>query len=170
MCLKSDSKLERGQRARDKLVLRRELPNMLGFVGGIFGDRDLAERVFVESKNVPDFLSRAATVLEQKSGTESYASVEVLGLISDLALRKMTCEERAEIPFETPSQIVLWFRDYLLRTLDKRSRLDGEQAQSSAGRSAFHRDSSCAKFNLRNTLPASFSAKKAPCGSLACGA
>lgn len=120
MCLKSDSKSERGQRARDKLVLRRELPNMLGYVGGILGDRDLAERVFVESKNVPDFLSRAATVLEQKSGTESYVSVEVLGLISDLALRKMTSAERDQIHLDTPSQIVLWFRGYLLRTLDKK--------------------------------------------------
>ena len=120
MCLKRDQKSERRRRARDKLVLRRELPNMLGFVGGLTGDKELAERVFVESKDVPDFLSKAASVLDQKSGTESFVSVEVLGLLSDLALRKMTRVEREQIQLETPTQIVLWFRDYLLRTLDKK--------------------------------------------------
>ena len=116
----SHSKSERSRRARDKMVLRKELPNILGFVGGILGDTEHAHGLLAGSKDIPDYLAKIADAAEPKSGTESVMSVEVLGLLSDVALVKMTRAEKTQNLLDTPSQIVLWFRDYLVRTLDKK--------------------------------------------------
>lgn len=66
--------LKRSRRARDKIVLRKELPNILGFVGGILGDTEHAHGLLAGSKDIPDYLAKIADAAEPKSGTESVMS------------------------------------------------------------------------------------------------
>ena len=120
MCLKSDSKTDRSTRAKDKIVLRKKLPDLLGYVGGVLGEPSRAQRLLLGSKNVPDYLTLVASALAPTDGTETTFSVEVLGILSDIALVRMTPRERQDNALGTPQAIVLWFRDYLVRTLDKK--------------------------------------------------
>lgn len=120
MCLKSDSKTDRSTRAKDKVVLRKKLPDLLGYVGGVLGEPSRAQRLLLGSKNVPDYLTLVASELAPTDGTETTFSVEVLGILSDIALVRMTPSERKDNALSTPQAIVLWFRDYLVRTLDKK--------------------------------------------------
>ena len=94
--------------------------DLLSHVGGVLGDKVQAQELIKASENIVDYVRRVAKEMKNRDGTENEIALSILGMISDIALKRMTPIERKHLSLDTPIAILTWFAGYIENTMDKK--------------------------------------------------